>query len=147
MLQIDYDDLLSAFEFVSSGPPMGNAAYISLDTGHILWQSGLSDSDDEVTEDVESSDRYAAVPHKNDLDLGRNLALRFVAEILPKEYERVRGYFQHKGAYAQFKALLEATNVLDRWYKFESDSVRSALTVWCSENEIVLRTDGADPAA
>ena len=55
--------------------------------------------------------------------------------------------YRHKGAYAQFKALLESANVLERWYKFENDSVRSALTAWCSENEIKLRTDGDEPVA
>jgi hypothetical protein len=138
MVKISFDDLLLAFEFVSSAPPMENAAYVSLDTGEILWTSGLGDTEDEVPDDVETSGRFIAVPHKNDLDLGRNLALRFVAKVLPTERERVHSYFAKKGAYAKFKALLESAGALERWYTFETDSVRVALTEWCSGNELAF---------
>ena len=54
-------------------------------------------------DDLETSDRYIAIPHKNDLDLGRNLALRLVEQQLPAYYGRVVGHFRRKGAYTRFK--------------------------------------------
>jgi len=142
VVTVTYDDLLLAFEFVGSAPPMENSAYVSLDTGEVLWTSDLDAIDNEVPDDIEISDRYVAVPHKNDLDLGRNLALHFVAQVLPDDFERARSFFQHKGAYAQFKRLLESAGALERWYKFEEESVNSALRKWCSQNGIELHTSG-----
>jgi hypothetical protein len=146
MVTVRCDDLMQAFEFVGSAPPMENAAYISLETGEILYASDLDAIDNELPDDIETSDRYVAVPHKNDLDLGRDLALRFVGQFLPQDYERARGFFRRKGAYAQFKRLLESACALERWYKFEEDAVNSALIEWCSQNGIELRTSDDEPA-
>jgi hypothetical protein len=45
---VDAEELRDAFEFVSSGAPLENSAYICLDTGKIYWQSSVMDLDDEV---------------------------------------------------------------------------------------------------
>ena len=111
MVAVRYDDLALAFDFVSGGPPMEHNAYISIDTGQIYWTSELTPAEEEVPDDLETSDRYIAIPHKNDLDLGRNLALRFVAQELPERYGRAEAFFRSKGAYARFKQLLESARV------------------------------------
>jgi hypothetical protein len=55
----------------------------------------------EAPDDLESSDRYIAVPRKNELNLGRDLALSFVDGALSGEYDVVAGFFRKKeGAYA-----------------------------------------------
>jgi len=138
VVAVKYDALSLAFEFVSSGAPMEHNAYVSLDTGEVYWTSDLNPIEDEVPADIETSDRYLAIPHKNDLDLGRKLALRFVARELPECYERAEGFFRRKGAYAHFKQLLESEGVLEKWYKFEEESVERALRDWCAENDIQL---------
>ncbi|MEX3814388.1 hypothetical protein AB3X96_29645 [Paraburkholderia sp. BR13439] len=128
-----------AFDFVSSAGPMEHNAYVSLDTGKIWWTSDSNDAfDEEFPDDLETSDRYLAIPHKNELDLGRRLALRFVAQELPARYEQVEGYFRRQGAYARFKGLLERKGVLERWYSFEADADESALRQWCAENGLEL---------
>ena len=43
------------------------------------------------------------MPHKNDLDLGNDLALRFAEERLPQRLAIIVGFFRHRGAYARFK--------------------------------------------
>ena len=136
MIAVRYDDLLLAFDFVSGGPPMEHNAYISIDTGQIYWISDLYPTEEEVPDDIETSDRYIAIPHKNDLNLGRNLALRFVAQELPERHERARAFFRSRGAYARFKQLLESEGVLEKWYEFEAESVEQALRDWCAENNI-----------
>jgi hypothetical protein len=146
VVSVRYDDVLLAFEFVSSAPSMENNAYISRDTGEIHWTSELNPIDEDVPDDLETSDRYIAVPHKNDLDLGRDLALRFAAQELPEYYERVQDFFRRKGAYARFKQLLELDGLLEQWYKFEARSVETALREWCAENNIDLH-DSSDETA
>ena len=144
MVAVKYDDLAMAFEFVSFAPQTENNAYICVDTGAIYWTSEVNPIDEEVPDDLDTSDRYIAVPHKNDLDLGRRLALRFVAQELPDQHERVEGFFRHKGAYARFKDLLEAKQCLEKWYNFEAASTEGALRDWCAENgiQILERADG-----
>ena len=70
MVAVKYEDLSAAFDFVSFAAPMEHQAYISIDTGNIYWISELNPLEEEVPEDLETSDRYIAIPHKNDLDRG-----------------------------------------------------------------------------
>jgi hypothetical protein len=138
LVAIKAEELRSAFEFVSFGLPFENSAYFCLDTGRIYLHSDSIDVDDgeRLPEDVDDLDRYIAVPHKNDLDLGRHLVLAFVNQELPDDYDTVAGFFRRKGAYARFKDLLHARGVLERWYEFENRATEEALLAWCEENGI-----------
>lgn len=147
MVTVKYDELSLAFEFVSAGLPMEHNAYISIDTGQIYWISDLNPTEEEIPDDLETSDRYIAIPHKNELGLGRNLALRFVAQELPQCYERAKAFFRSRGAYARFKQLLEFEGVLEKWYEFEEESVEKALRNWCAENSIQLIEKGDESSA
>jgi len=139
MVAVKHDDLSLAFDFVSSAAPMEHYAYVSLDTGKVYWASDFNDAlDEDIPDDLETSDHYLAVPHKNELDLGRSLVLRFVAQDLPARYDQVEGFFRRQGAYARFKDLLERDGVLERWYSFEADSVETALAQWCAENGLEI---------
>jgi hypothetical protein len=82
-VSVNAEELRTTFEFVSFGAPLEHSAYICVDTGKIYCHSvsaGLEEED--LPEDLETSDRYIAVPHKNDLGLGRRLALAFVDQEL-----------------------------------------------------------------
>jgi hypothetical protein len=60
------------------------------------------------------SDPCIAVPHKNDLGLGRRIALAFIDQELSGEYDTVAGFFGRQGACGRFKALLHARGMLER---------------------------------
>jgi hypothetical protein len=54
-------------------------AYLSLDTGEIFWISDFGDDEQEIPEDLETSDRYIEVPQKKmtwtwEIDLLMNLS-------------------------------------------------------------------------
>ena len=146
-MTVTYEEISSAFEFVASGAPMEHSAYISLDTGQIYWASELASLDEELPDDLGTSDRYLVVPHKTELDLGKNLALRFAAEELPDSYEQVANIFRSKGAYGRFKQLLEDEAVLEKWYKFEEEATEKALREWCAANDIQIVESSASSAA
>jgi len=131
---VDQDDLELAFNFVSSAGPFDNQAFVSLETGAIYWQT----EDEELPDDVDDGDRYVAVPHKNDLDLGRRLALRFGEERLPNRYEEIAEAFRHRGAYGRFKRILESAERLEDWYTFEAAETARALREWCAEHGLRL---------
>lgn len=141
MVTVKYAELLDAFEFVSSGAPFEHSAYICADTGAIYWASSMIELEEKVPDNLETSDRYIAVPHKNDLNLGRNLALSFVEQELPDDYNTVAGFFRNRGAYRRFKDLLESRGVLEKWYMFEASAMETALREWCQENSVPLSHD------
>jgi hypothetical protein len=136
VVTVKYEDLSAAFDFVSFAAPMEHHADLSLDTGTIYWVSELNPIEEETPEDLETSDRYLAIPHKNDLGLGSDLALRFAAAELPARYNTVAQFFGRRGAYARFKELLASEGCLDKWYAFEAESAEQALRNWCADNKI-----------
>ena len=144
MVSVNYEDLSMAFDFVSFGTPMEHHAYLSLDTGRIYWVPEVDAIDEEeLPADLETSDRYIEIPHKNDLGLGRQLALRFVEEHLPHRYDAAESFFRHRGAYARFKDLVAADGFLEKWYAFENEATERALQQWCQLNEIRLVGTGS----
>ena len=126
-VNVKLDDLLTAFEWVSVSGSLENSAYISKETGSIYLHSDDYELEDELPEDLDDPSRYISVPHKNDLDLGKWLAIRYVDEALPSYASTVREIFRKKGAYAKFKNLLDREGRLDKWYSYESKAVEKAL--------------------
>jgi len=145
-VSVSASELRGTLEFVSSGAPSENTAYICLETGNIYWRSLLLDlQPDGLPDELECSDRYLEVPHKHDLDLGRSLAIAFVESELPDEVATVLGFFRRRGAYARFKDLLLAEGLLDRWCQFENQATEEALLAWCEENGIQLVDEPPKP--
>jgi hypothetical protein len=136
-VRVDLDELLDAFEWVSAGETaaVSAEAYIRRTDGQIVWcGEGI---DEEPPDDIEDGTLYIAVPHKNELDLGRSLALRFVEEHLPRSLEEVEIYFRKRGAYSRFKSLLERVGQLDAWHRYEQGAKEESLRQWCVENGFV----------
>lgn len=132
-----YSDIEDAFLFVSMSPPYEHYAYLDKETGETYYVSEFGDSD-ELPDDVEENEKYISIPHKNDLNLGRNLVFDFISANLPDEFERVRGIFSRKGAYARLKDLLESKEQLEAWHEFERKATEQGLREWCKENDISL---------
>ena len=132
-----YSDVENAYMFVSMSPPDEHYAYLNKETGETYYVSTLGDSD-ELPDDLEENEKYISIPHKNDLNLGRDLVFDFISANLPAEYEQVRRMFSKKGAYARLKELLEAKGQLEAWYEFENKATEEALRGWCKENDIRL---------
>ena len=134
---VDAVELRDAFDFVSFGEQLSHTAYICLDTGKIYCHSGEIDmEEEELPDDIETSDRYISVPHKHDLNLGRRLVFAFVDQELPADADTVEGYFRRRGAYGRFKDLLDRRNMLQKWYDFEEHATEAALLAWCEDNDI-----------
>lgn len=145
MATVKYSDLLEAFDFVSANAEGEHRAYLSMDTGAIYWLSEYDELGDALPDDLETSDRYLAVPHKNELDLGNRLAITFAEGHLPDYYERVVDMFRRRGAYGRFKELLASMNLENSWYAFEGETTRRALAEWCTDNDVTLVNEIAAP--
>ena len=138
-MSISFDDIENAFFFVSMDQMFMHNAYLCKETGEIFYTSEMGDSD-ELPEDIDDPQKYIAIPHKNELDLGKTLVLEFTSTHLPEELEKVYSIFRHKGAYSRYKDLLERNGVLDDWYKYENERRELALKKWCQENHIEIKS-------
>ena len=134
-MEIRFDDIENAFLFTSIGSMSENQAILCKETGEIYYISEMGDSDD-LPDDVDESDKCIEIPHKNELDLGKNLVFQFVSEHIPEEIVNVEKIFRKKGAYSRFKALLEQKGLLDQWHDYENSRQSEALRTWCKDNKI-----------
>lgn len=136
---VDRNELLEAFDWVSANVPFENAAYISRASGRIYWVGDGVEESDDFPENIEDGSQYIAVLHKQDLGLGKGLALRFTEGHIQAESAQVQAYFSRPGAYGRFKHLLEHHGLLDLWYKYESSEIESTLEAWAASNGFVVR--------
>ena len=140
---IDLDDLIDACEWVSASESLNAQAYANKSNGRIHWEG--DGVDEEPPDDADDEDAYVPIPHKNELDLGRDLALRFVEEHLPGSLDKAEGYFRKRGAYSNFKAMLDAAHQLENWYAYEKAAFEEGLTQWGVENGFVVSKKGSSP--
>lgn len=144
---VSFNDLMMALEFVSAGDIGDHAAYVSRETGAIYWESEYDDEQEELPDDIGDPERYAVVPNKYDLDLGKALVERFARKRIPELYDEVMHCFRRKGAYSRYKDLLERAGRLEEWHKFEEQEKRAALIGWCQEEGLELDDDGENKVA
>lgn len=135
---VTLDLVEDGFEFASMGGYGEAEAYLCRATGHIYYHSEMCDDFEELPDDIDDGDKYVALPHKNDLDLGRALVEQFVATHLNDAHDQVRTIFRRRGAYARFKDLLERRGKLQAWYDYEQEATHKALRAWCADNGIAL---------
>jgi hypothetical protein len=136
-MAISFSDIEDAFIFVSMDQPGMHSAYLCKKTGEIFYTSEMGDSD-ELPEDVDESDQYVCIPHKNDLGLGKPVVIEFTSNYMPEELDRVYSIFRDKGAYTRYKDLLEKKELVAEWYSYENERLHEALKEWCADNHIEI---------
>ena len=145
-VHVDWDELQNTFEFASLEEVGSHEAVLCRKTGKFLWLTEQFDGADEWPDDADDEEKYLAIPHKKELDLGKPLVFAFAEEYLPNDFDEIQRIFRKRGAYARFKDLLHRKNALERWYDFENKATEAALREWCEANDIVIKP-GADPAS
>lgn len=144
--QVKFDDILSGYGWVCASSDGANSAFVSRATGLVHWASSDTEMDDELPEDIENSSAYVDIPHKFDLNLGRDLALAFTEERLSDSIRTVQGFFRQRGAYSKFKDLLQHKGLLQAWYDYEASKTEIALREWCAEQGIAVAPDSSSSA-
>ena len=113
--------------------PLENEAYIDRETGEMHLTSLVIGVEQHLPDDIHDGEKYIAVPHKNELELGKRLTLRFADDFLGEDTGRVADYFLGRSAYGKFKDLLERLGLLQLWYEYESEATGKALRERASE--------------
>ncbi len=127
-----------AFDFVSSRIQGDNVAYVSKDEGEIYYYSELLGLDETRGHDVHSLD-YEPVPHRDVLELGRELAFDFVDERLPEQYAAVRDFYaDEETAESRFRDTLEAHGLAGEWDEYKTAKIEATLREWCLYKNIEL---------
>lgn len=139
----EYSEIESAIDYVSSAPLHTNRAVYDKRTALFLYESDMSDMS-EIPDDFDW-EQGIEIPHKNELDLGRNLVFRFIAQTLPDEEDAVHAIFKRPGAYGRFREFLERRKLLQQWYDFEATATRRAIERWCRGNGMEISPDGGSP--
>lgn len=116
-------------------------AVVDTETGNIYYRSEFGGYD-EISESEINWDKVLSIPHKNDLDLGQDLVIRFIDRYLPEAFDQVRTYFQHPGAYQKYKNLLSSKGLLQKWYDFENKEEKEKLVLWCKDHGIEIENSG-----
>lgn len=139
MAGIPFEIVEEAFDFVSFGDWGDNQAVLCRETGEVFYHSDSPalDLDEQLPEDAEENPAYVFIPHKQDLDLGRRVAVDFAASHLEDPHV-VGRIFNGPGAYGRWKVLLEERGLLPAWFDFELAESRAALRRWCAEEGIEL---------
>ena len=143
-VSVSWNELVLAFEFVSTGGgTLENQVLLCKHTGKFYWHSDWTDALDELPDDIDDGNKYAQIPNKRELDLGKPLVFDFASQFLPQDFDEVHRLFRRKGAYPKFKELLSRRGVLNQWYAFEAEAEEKALREWCAANAIEV-TDEED---
>ncbi len=102
---VKFQVILEAFEFVSFAQMDEHQAFLEKETGKIFYHSDFDDDGEELPEDIDD-EKYIVIPHKNDLGLGKKLALDFAHQHLRDEVAMIHAMFNRKGAYSSIRICL-----------------------------------------
>ncbi len=138
-MKFTYSEIEMAFEFVSSAEEGDNFAYLCKDAGEIFYFSETLGLDERRGRDMNSGNCFL-IPHRNSLDLGRELAFDFIDEFLPSEYAGVRDAFADpEDSWGKYTALLEANGRLQDWQDYQSHHTSRLLREWCAARDIAIQ--------
>lgn len=142
---VDLDALIQALDWASDTSGLGNVAFVSRETGQVFLTSDEDFGDAPnaaLPSDLDEVARYAIVPTRHDLRLGKRLAVRFVQASLPARLEDTYEMFASRGALARFTAMLDSEQALDAWRAFEAEAIERALREWADMEMFVLAPGG-----
>ena len=83
-MPVNFQEILTAFEFVGSTGLGEHLAILCRRTGKIYLRSEFSDFDelnDELPDDVEDEEKYLTIPNKRELGLGKPLGAGVCTQI------------------------------------------------------------------
>lgn len=139
------DELILALDWVSDVSASENMAFVCRETGRVFMTSDEDDGvelEPDLPLDLEDVSKYAMVPTRQELRLGKRLAVRFVQASLPERVEETYAMFAARGAYARFKDMLEREQALDAWFAFEAEAVEHGLREWAESEGLEVAANG-----
>lgn len=144
---ISLDELIQALDWVSDFSNSENMAFVCRESGRVYMTSEEDfgvELEPDLPSDIDDVEKYAIVPTRQDLRLGKRLAVRFVQASLPERLEETYEMFAARGAYARFKDMLEREQALDAWYAFEAEAIERGLREWADSEALAVEAPRLD---
>ncbi len=132
-----YREIEDAMMFADAAYGEGGAYYDPARDAVYLKGADIDEEQAKIPKDVDWS-ACISIPGEKQLDLGRALIERFVAEVRPADADLVRGFFARRGAYRRFRTWTEELGLDDRWHAYRSRAERDTLVAWCAGHGIPL---------
>ena len=139
------DELILALDWVSDLSSSENMAFVCRESGRVYMTSDEDFGEKlepDLPSDIDDITKYAIVPSRQDLRLGKRLAVRFVQASLPERLEETYDMFAARGAYARFKNMLEVEQALDAWHAFEAEAIERELRDWAESEALAVAASG-----
>ncbi|NOT87990.1 MAG: hypothetical protein HOP03_07400 [Lysobacter sp.] len=142
---VSLDEMIQALDWVSDLSGSENMAFVCRESGRVFMTSEEDfgvELEPDLPSDLDDVAKYAIVPSRQDLRLGKRLAVRFVQASLPERLEETYEMFAARGAYARFKDMLEQEQALNAWYAFEAEAVERGLREWAESEALAVAASG-----
>ncbi len=136
---LKFDDIDTAFEYVSSGNYGENEAWLSREKARVvmIFDEMITGAKPEVSKKELRTGDWIAIPHKKDLNLGNKLVFRFADEYVAEaDMPRVERMFSRRGAYANWKDFLFERDLLQKWYDYYRHAEVHALKRWLNQEQV-----------
>ena len=130
-------ELELAFAMADSGTPGDTVVFVSRSTGRSFVRSEANGID-EVPPGSDHSSDLVPLPRRENLGLGRELALEFVDTEAPDMRASTEAIFGEGDGLSAFKALMGEIGHLEGWYDFEAERVTRALRDWCAREGVPI---------
>ncbi len=146
---LKFNDIYTAFEYVSSGDYGEHEAYLNpkKDKVIMIFDPMVTGKKSEAIPDEEFvAGDWIAIPNKRDLNLGSKLVFRFAKEALPQnDWAEVDRIFSKRGAYSRWKVFLNSRNLLQNWYDYSNHAEIQALKEWLNWEKIPYEAETGTP--
>jgi len=141
---IEFQKVYDLFTEVGMSEPGLFMPYINPTTNEAEWlptsdSEAMIDYEDleEMQERINNEPGWIELPDKHELKLDSRLPLGFAEDCLkPEDCDLVYNFFRHRGAYSNFRALLDRLDMTQTWYQYEDNAIRAALKKWLVNNKI-----------
>src|SRR5689334_16395944 len=139
-MPVSFKELLDTYELFGMAAPAGSCEIVLCkETGEIYCRSDLEElatPDEELPADIDNEEKYITLPDRRGSIWALNWLSTSRANSCPDDFDEVRDIFGRRGAYQNFKALLNRRGVREKWYDFEAKAIEQALRTWCEDNLI-----------
>lgn len=137
-MTIRFQDLFNAFEFVSYVDIAENAVFVDIKTEKIHYFMKMMGNYQQHYID-QLDHRYCfRVPHNNELNLGKVLALQFCQEKKIQLQQHLLEISDEEKFHSELDRVLQALSMNDEWCNYKRAAQQNALKQWCQGKTIAI---------
>lgn len=132
---VDLNELIDAFTMQSHEITY----YVHHKSGEIVPLIQDMVEEDEISNDILSSDDYIPLPSSYELNIYAIME-EFVFSLQDIKIQKVLACaIVGKGAFRRFKETIEAYSIQDQWYEYQHEQLQKKAVEWCRQEGLVCK--------